>query len=482
MKAFFLCLLLPACLQAQGIRNDDTKYQNLPQKRSALAISKLPPRIDLSAYAPSVINQGENGTCVAVSVGYYMRTLLEAQKRGITDKKAIDALRFSPSYLYNHVKDAGDANCTGGLDISDALEYIKQNGLPSLSAAPFPNCQSPVALNASPDSRILDYVRLFGLLDAPQAKTLAVKKALSERSPVVVGMQTTPSIKNLALRNSLASRAEAFLPWVNSGRQSAASTNFTRWQPALSPSLSIGHAMCVVGYDDTMFGKGAFKLINSWGSNWGDKGYFWITYDDFNQYAKYGYQAYLQPAGGQSPIILSADITISLATFVTGTEEAVERSPTGTKLVAYTVVKPQRTGTPFTFSAALSNQEYLYLITANATDSVAIKLFPEKGFSPLIGPNTKMALPKDGLLRLAGNTGLEYWLFLFSETPIDVDGYVKKMNEQKGPFPDRVIAAFGSALTPYQQINYKEKKMGFFLTNQNRGRIVPLLVGMNHVN
>ncbi|GAB4018183.1 hypothetical protein GCM10028808_51930 [Spirosoma migulaei] len=479
MKSIFLFLLLPFWLYGQGLHNDDTKYQNLLQKRSGQAINKLPPRVDLSAYVPSVINQGENGTCVAVSVGYYMRTLLEAQKRGLTDKKAIDALRFSPSYLYNNVKDAGDTDCTGGLDIGDALEYIKQNGLPLLWEAPFPNCQQPTAMKVNPDSRILDYVKLFGLSDEQQAKTLATKKALSELSPVVVGMQTTPSMNNLSLRNTLGSRTKTFLPWVHSGNARA---NFTRWQPELSTSLSIGHAMCIVGYDDTMFGKGAFKLVNSWGSTWGDKGYFWITYADFNQYAKYGYQAYLQPAGDKSNIILSADLTISLATFVTGTEEAVERTKAGTELAAYSVIRPQRTGTPFIFSVAVSKQTYLYLITANATDSVTTRLFPEDGFSPLIGRDTRMDLPKDKLLRLEGSTGLEYWLFLFSETAINIDDYVKKINEQKGSFSSRVLAAFGSALTPYQQVNYKEKKMGFFLTNQNRGRIVPLLVGMNHIN
>ena len=36
-----------------------------------------------------------------------------------------------------------------------------------------------------------------------------------------------------------------------------------------------GHAMVVVGYDET---KHAFKVLNSWGTTWGDKGYCWISY------------------------------------------------------------------------------------------------------------------------------------------------------------------------------------------------------------
>ena len=36
-----------------------------------------------------------------------------------------------------------------------------------------------------------------------------------------------------------------------------------------------GHAMVIVGYSEA---KQAFKIINSWGEWWGDKGYGWISY------------------------------------------------------------------------------------------------------------------------------------------------------------------------------------------------------------
>jgi len=39
-----------------------------------------------------------------------------------------------------------------------------------------------------------------------------------------------------------------------------------------------GHAMLIVGYDNT---KNAFKIINSWGTNWGDNGYSWVNYNFF---------------------------------------------------------------------------------------------------------------------------------------------------------------------------------------------------------
>ena len=38
-----------------------------------------------------------------------------------------------------------------------------------------------------------------------------------------------------------------------------------------------GHAMCVIGYDDRKDG-GAFEIMNSWGTDWGQNGYFMMPY------------------------------------------------------------------------------------------------------------------------------------------------------------------------------------------------------------
>lgn len=58
-----------------------------------------------------------------------------------------------------------------------------------------------------------------------------------------------------------------------------------------NPTLA-GHEMVITGYDDTAIvrddegkiHKGVLKLRNSWGSNAGDKGNYYMTYDFFRQY------------------------------------------------------------------------------------------------------------------------------------------------------------------------------------------------------
>lgn len=51
----------------------------------------------------------------------------------------------------------------------------------------------------------------------------------------------------------------------------------------IGPSVG-GHAMCIVGFDDT---KDAFLVRNSWGIDWGNDGYLWIGYNTFINPAAY---------------------------------------------------------------------------------------------------------------------------------------------------------------------------------------------------
>ena len=57
------------------------------------------------------------------------------------------------------------------------------------------------------------------------------------------------------------------------------------WMPSPNESVDGGHAMCVVGYDDNKFG-GAIRIVNSWGTDYGDRGYLWVKYSDFNKFTK----------------------------------------------------------------------------------------------------------------------------------------------------------------------------------------------------
>jgi hypothetical protein len=57
--------------------------------------------------------------------------------------------------------------------------------------------------------------------------------------------------------------------------------------PAPSGAVAGGHAVCSIGYDDNHTGNydgstGAFYFRNSWGTDWGNNGHFWMPYTYFS--------------------------------------------------------------------------------------------------------------------------------------------------------------------------------------------------------
>ncbi len=480
---FFLIVGTLFRVQAQGLKLNDDAYSSIPRKTSTLTTDdSLPERVDLSAYVPTVINQGRLGTCVAVSSAYYARTILEAIRLGVTDKATIDGLRFSPSFLYNAIKDSTDQNCTVGTEISAALEFMKNTGVVKYSQLGYPSCGSNPTLPVPTESRILDYINLFGLTERGDV-IVPVKKSLSEKTPVIVGIQVTPSFEELGGWRRFWRGILLFF-----GIKSE--EDYALWDPSnTSKDTKGGHAVCLVGYDDHKFG-GAFKAVNSYGEDWGDQGFFWISYTDFDTYAKYGFQAYARPDNDAGRIRLSADVTINYPPYRPDNLTAFVKENSSNQMVAYSLLKPQPSGTEYKFFADIIDQKgYLYLIAANDRKTETTLLFPtpEKDLneSPFIGANTKLILPSpdfDRIYRLNNETGTEYWLFLFSEEPIEIEKYVADMNAGSGSFTERALHAFGDALVPYQKVRYKERKIGFVLQGNHSGKIVPLLISLKHVS
>ncbi len=57
--------------------------------------------------------------------------------------------------------------------------------------------------------------------------------------------------------------------------------NYTYCSADRTGSNRGGHLITIVGYDDTLTtrdGKGAFRCVDSWGTGWGQAGYFWMSY------------------------------------------------------------------------------------------------------------------------------------------------------------------------------------------------------------
>lgn len=87
-----------------------------------------------------------------------------------------------------------------------------------------------------------------------------------------------------------------------------------------------GHALTIVGYNDTIwcdldsdgiqdaFELGAFKIANSWGSDWGSNGFAWLPYDALNK-VSYSTAASLRPANRVGAIEDNKYYTITVANY-----------------------------------------------------------------------------------------------------------------------------------------------------------------------
>jgi hypothetical protein len=173
---------------------------------------------------------------------------------------------FSPVYVYRNIR-PDDPECQEGAAIFWALDLMKDSGAVKMidleRTVEFPQ----VDLSYYEDSRrypIADYVTLFSQDERSKPGLIArtVKKSLTEGKPVIIGMNTPYSFMTAA----------------------------TVWQPRESPNYFYGgHAMCVVGYDDEKNG-GSFEVINSWGGEWGNGGFMWISYAAFVDFVLEGYE------------------------------------------------------------------------------------------------------------------------------------------------------------------------------------------------
>ncbi|RMG64747.1 MAG: cysteine protease, partial [Bacteroidetes bacterium] len=293
-----MCLLAPAFLIGQpyatGLNFDDAAYEELPITANLMSrdYSLLPRSYSLKAFAPTPGSQGTTGTCTAWATAYHARTILEAVKLGLTDRSDIDEHAFSVSYVYNQIRDG--SGCDEGTWIWDALNLMQTRGVPRAADFGF-SCDRPVSdadHRLAREFRIEGYKRLHSTQE--QDKITPIKKCLTQDKPVVFCMHLPPSFYEAR----------------------------ERWEPAgfekREPQAFGGHAMVIVGYDDSRDG-GSFEVMNSWGTErWGNRGFTWVRYEDYALFARYAFELIEGVKPGMNEVVLNApdlggDFSLALA-------------------------------------------------------------------------------------------------------------------------------------------------------------------------
>lgn len=225
----------------------------VPIASSPYSGDEMPNSADLSENMPPVGNQGTQSSCVAWALAYAVKSYQEKVEERIPfySGDRIDNNRvFSPAYIYNQMNNGRD----GGSSYIFSMNLLSDQGCVPMSYMPY-NSSDYLTLPSDELKEIakmyrIDYWRQVNFLDPKE-----VKAQINAGYPVLIGANIDKGFEE----------------------KGHGSQNPYIWDNYDSTESS-GHAMVVVGFDDHLK---AFKIMNSWGIEWGNNGFCWISYEFF---------------------------------------------------------------------------------------------------------------------------------------------------------------------------------------------------------
>jgi hypothetical protein len=452
----FLFSFLPFFIYAQtyslGMNFDDEAYKKVEKKAQLLTrdYTILPKSFSLKQYSPTPGNQGQTGTCVGWSSTYAGRTILEAKANGWTDKTVIGQNIFSPGYVYKLI--STDPSCQNGTYINDAMETLQEKGAPKLKDLPT-TCVSSIPANVhslAAAYKIKGFARLFEN-DASNAQIIqSTKKSIANGNPVIIGMKC----------------ADSFFDAKGA------------WQPTEDPNLNYGgHAMCVIGYDDTKFG-GAFEIQNSWGTTWGNEGYIWIPYNTYADFTKYGYEMIAFPKTAPKVADLSGEIKYVLSS---GEEMKANYTTNVGGLGYYKMQEAYSSGTRFRLYISNNQPAFVYAIGSDLTEKI-FNIFPHQaGISAALNyESNNVAIPdEEHFIRMDNTIGTDYLCVLYSKEPLDIENIKTQINQQQGTFAEKVSKVLKSKLVNTANAKYNSNNIKFSAESAGKS-LMAVVVEIEH--
>ncbi len=448
-------MLLPATAQEfqKGCVLDQTLYQKVPLAPSLVRGSyELKPKISLRKYAPIPQNQGAYGTCVGWTISYAARTIMMAHQKGWDNPTLINENAFSPYFIYEQAKSIDDIYCQEGTSLYNALEIIKGIGTVGFYefAGQCGQMITPQLEQKAAKYKVKEYRRLFDS-DEPD-KLLRVKKSISEARPVVIGIQCC---------------AVSFL--------NAKGIDYWKLQPGDNPNPEGGHALTVIGYDDNKEG-GAVELMNSWGTAWGDNGFIWMSYDEFEQYCFEAYEMEIES-------IEKETLTGKLQFSLTSDQDMKAHYKENGATRYYEMQKSYHSGTQFRLYIENASPAYVYAFGTDLSTNT-YKVFPNsENVSPLLSySKNKVAIPNEHqYMQLDHNIGTDYFCVLYSKNEIDLDKILIEFASTNGTILEKLTQALKEHQSKSSQIRYFQGgEIGFSGTLQEDD-IVPLIVAIPHI-
>jgi len=226
-----------------GWKPDIPDVRDFAYKLLAPKVS-LPKYVDLRPQFPPVVDQGQLGSCTGNSIaGAFHYGMLKQRE-----------IAFPPSRLFIYYNERVMENTVdqdAGAMIRDGIKTLNKTGVCSEMLWPYDVSKFTLqpgkeAFAEAEKHKALTYTRLNN------SAINELKNCLANGLPFVFGFSVYESFESAKV--------------AKNGKMP---------MPAKKEKMLGGHAVCCVGYDDT---KKVFIVRNSWGTSWGDKGYFYMPY------------------------------------------------------------------------------------------------------------------------------------------------------------------------------------------------------------
>ncbi len=202
-------------------------------------------KVDFTSSYGEARNQGNEGSTVAFAV----TSAMEFQYQTVYKTK----VKLSPRYLYNSINNGRDMGAT----FINALDFSSRTGIIEDKHWEYESGDYQISPSEEMKSRKHYKIEFYRRLNSSLED---VKRQLRSRNAIISG---------IIIYKSNYSQPNGKMAYPKSEEQPIG-----------------GHAICIVGYDDN---KEIIKFKNSWGKEWGDNGYGYIPYSDFEKLVKESY-------------------------------------------------------------------------------------------------------------------------------------------------------------------------------------------------